>query len=1255
MSKQQPKQRTLEFFMQKPKQGQQSQANSTKKVPEKGQTAGSKPTNATASSSKSFEKDSDAAKRAIDDGDGIEISMPKVSTSSAATRGPKELVSSPLNPFEFSSSASVASDLRSRASSDSRETPPRSEIMDLDDEADEEVLPPKRLKRKLSITIDSDEEEDKPISKRNSVGTKSLGHSSSHSSIDISKTNNKNKGKSALARPNKRRKTIDYDDDFVVPDDEEEEEDEGIILDLNASDEEVIAKKTKTKGRALDLSSDEEGAEAPTKKGKPSKAPRPSISHVNSSSTSVGGLGMQTAAERRMQQQKQDKKEAEQPWEFLQEVRDKDKVRPNEDGYDPRTIYIPNDAWKSFTPFEKQFWEIKQNHYDTILFFQKGKFYELYEDDARVGHQLFDLKLTSRVKMSMVGVPEQSFDFWTSKFLAKGYKVGKVEQVETSIGAEMRVAAAQGKGKELVKRVLNKVFTNGTLTDGEYLNDDEAGHCISIREEGENKFGLAILDSSTSEFKLSSFEDDACRTRLETLLRQLRPKELILSKGNLSVSTNRLLKIVLPGTCTTTSLRSVEGYDYHTTLEELKKLYPSGDDDESLTNIPETIQSMIGDETTIIALGAMIWYLRTLNIDHALLSAKNFDIYDPMRKGQGLVIDGQTLAHIEVLMNSDGSEEGTLLKLIGKCVTPAGKRLFRLWLCMPLRDAQKINERLDAVEDLMRHETFEQDFLMLVKGMPDLERIVSRIHAGTCKEKDFLKVLDAFNKLNKGLSDLAEKASVFETPSVSGLLRSVEDLKPYLRSIKATFVQPASGDAAELVPQKGMDEEYDAVDSEISEIETDLNMKLQKHAKKLGIKLEFWHSSTGTKDIFLVQANTPDKKMIPKEWQKHNETKAKVRYTVPEFSASIRKLKEARENIKTAIKSFKTRLYAAFDVDRDVWLRTVRACAELDCLLSLAKSSVGIGSPACRPEFVPRDEGNGAFVQFEELRHPGIALALAGRGGGSGDFIANDVMMGGDKERIMLLTGPNMAGKSTLMRQTCVGVIMAQLGMYVPASRAKLSPIDAILTRMGAYDNMFSASSTFKVELDETCKILRTATPHSLVILDELGRGTSTFDGIAIAGAVLHHLATHTLALGCFATHYSSLTLDYEYHPNIRTMHMATKVDDEKRELIWLYKLVPGVAPSSFGTHVASLAGVPNTVVQRADTVSTDFSRQFAERLAGRTTGRVPVSAQVDLAYLAKLVQGQLSLDEEPVRRKDVLMLLTNIAGRYAKVTVEGK
>ncbi|EIN08523.1 DNA mismatch repair protein Msh6 [Punctularia strigosozonata HHB-11173 SS5] len=1047
------------------------------------------------------------------------------------------------------------------------------------------------------------------------------------------------------------------DDDFVVPDDESD-----------SPPPSVKSGKSSRSSRSATLSSDaddfldddEDEDEAPKKSKGKKKAPaveRPKL--AKEASSQGGSSSFLTAAERRLKEAKEEKKTKEDPYAFLLDPKDRDGVRPGEPGYDPRTLHIPAKAWKEFTPFEKQFWEIKQNHFDTVLFFQKGKFLELYEDDARIGHREFDLKLTNRVKMCMVGVPESSFNFWAAKFLAKGYKVGRVDQSETALGAEMRLAAdkakggPKGKADKIVQRELNKVYTNGTLVDAELLIDEEAGHCVSIREHApdpenpadakkESTFGVAVLDSSTSEFNLSAFEDDVCRTKLETLLRQLRPKEIIFTKGNLSVSTNRLLKATLPEGCLWTSLRDVEGFDYDQTLKELAELYPAtgnamrDEDDPVGGDVPEAIRDMYASKPAIEALGSLIWYLRQLNIDKDILSMKNFNIYDPMKRGQGLVLDGQTLAHIEVLRNSDGTEDGSLLKLLGRCITPFGKRLFRIWLCMPLKRVEDINARLDAVQDLLDNPSFEQMFTELAKGLPDLERIVSRIHANNCTVKDFLKVLQAFKKLSNGLSSLADVAAEFDSKMITGLLRSAPDLTPNLKNVQSMFKKPAEG-SGELEPMDGKDEEYDNVMSEIARLEKALEKKLKQLEDEVGTDLTYWHSALGTKDIYLVQTKASFKN-IPKQWTKHGATKAAARWTVPALAGTIRALKEARENRNTAIKQFKNRLFAEFDADRGVWLRAIRVLAELDCLFSLAKSSTALGEPICRPELV---EGDAAFVDFEELRHPALLASSSLKG----DFIPNDVRLGGDVGRIVLLTASN-SGKSTAMRMTAAGVIMAQLGMMVPARSAKLCPVDAILTRMGAYDNMFSNASTFKVELDESCKILREATPKSLVILDELGRGTSTYDGMAIAGAVLHELATHTLALSFFATHYGSLTDDFAYHPNIRNMHMATMVDDEQQELVFLYKLVDGIASSSFGTHVAKLAGVPSDVVQRAAVVSEDFARQFKEKLANNVrkkrngSSRVPLNVQSDFAYLVKLAMGVTKLPEDPVRKRETLVVM---------------
>ncbi|TRM62248.1 muts domain V-domain-containing protein [Schizophyllum amplum] len=1158
-----------------------------------------------------------------------------------------------LHGLQSSGMASSASSMPDTSSI--HDTPPTSDPVDIDMDDEEEVhlRVKKSGKSKRKVVADDSDEESAEMSKANSKRPRlsaPLSEDDDDEELEAQPSFSKRLSRFKKSPQKRRTKSVasSDDDDFTLPSEPEEDEPGPDMSSASSS--------------AGDFTEDDDDDEpAPKKKAKSkTKLAAPALTASGSGS----GAGFLTAAERREQDKKNDKKASEGPYSFLQDIQDKDRKRPGDKDYDPRTIYIPKNAWKEFTPFERQFWEIKQNHYDTVLFFQKGKFYELYEDDARIGHQEFDLKITARVKMSMVGVPEQSFDFWTAKFLGKGYKVGRVDQSETALGAEMRIAAdKKGKAKssedkakdKIVQRELNKVYTNGTLVDPEMLTDEQAGHCVSIIEEhdggDQSTFGICVLDCSTSQFNMSHFADDVCHTKLETMMRQLRPKEILVKKtgsGSLSVTSSRLLKSILPSQCTWTNLRDVEGFSYVSTIEELKKLYPDEDDAMDDGGLPETVPQSIRDmahsQQAVEALGSMIWYLRQLNIGKDILSMKNFNVYDPMKRGEGLVLDGQTLAHLEILMNDEGTEEGTLLKLLSRCITPFGKRLFRIWLCMPLREISTINDRLDAVEDILDHPSFESQFSEVAKGLPDLERIVARIHAKSCKIKDFLKVLNSFKKLSRGMNALADTSAEFESKTISGLLRGAPDVVPNIKHIEEMFERPSSEkDAEELVPQEGKDDVYDEVIAEIKQLEKSLNKQLKKMEATVGGKLAYWHSATGNKDIYLVETSA-SLKNVPREWTKHGGTKAKTRYIVPSLQAEIRKLKEARENRKTAIATFKSRLYAEFDLDRPLWLKAVRVFAELDCLFSLAKSSAAIGEPSCRPEFVDSDT---SFLDFQELRHPTLSLQKVE------EFIPNDIKLGNGVGKVALLTGPNMAGKSTCMRMTATGVIMAQLGMRVPAASARLTPVDSILTRMGAYDNMFSNASTFKVELDECCKILRDATPRSLVILDELGRGTSTYDGMAIAGAVLHELATHTLPLTFFATHYGSLTDDFAYHPSIRNMHMSTLVDDEKKEIVFLFKLVEGVATSSFGTHVANLAGVPIEVVNRADTVSKSFAQQFQQRLQDKKSedvaSRLSHYAQADFVYLYKLATGQAELPDDPERRREVLKRLKAVARSYVK------
>ncbi|GAA6021689.1 hypothetical protein JCM8202_004312 [Rhodotorula sphaerocarpa] len=963
---------------------------------------------------------------------------------------------------------------------------------------------------------------------------------------------------------------------------------------------------------------------------------------LKTASSGSGGIGnIKTAAETAREKAKQDKKSNENVFSFLVDPKDADGIRPGEPGYDPRTLYIPKSAWATFTPFERQFWEIKQNHYDTVLFFQKGKFFELYEEDAAIGHRDFDLKLTDRVKMKMVGVPETSFDYWAAKFLAKGYKVGRVDQSETALGAEIRnkddkkaggkagkSSAKQANGKEIVRRELKSVLTGGTIVDGSMLTDDMSNHCVAIKEDTPSpisppSFGVCVLDASTAEFSLSFFVDDASRTELETLVRQLKPKELIHQKGNLSVSTLRLLRNCVGIDCQWTALK--EGKEFlraEDAKDEVVKLFKENgagaaeaavemDVDEAAEDcspedaiLPGNIRKMLDKPVAMSALGAMVWYLRQLNLDSDLVTARNFNVYDPLSRGNGtLVLDGQTLAHIEVLQNSQGGTEGTLLQLLSRCVTPFGKRLFKVWLCAPLRDVVAINDRLDAVDDLLANSNFAVAFDGMVKKMPDLERLLSRIHGKTVKKSDFCTVIESFERIVSGLSALTELCEDFKSQGIPNLLKSVPDVSGLLEEIQELY------DSKELLPVDGKDEEYDRIRQACDDAEEALETARQEAAALLKCR-DIVFKDIGTKDIF--QLELPNSVKVPDNWTKMSGTQKVGRYYTPKTTRLIAQLKEARERKQMAINDFQYKLYGEFDTHYATWMAVIKAIAQLDCLLSLSKSSAALGEPCVRPEVVESDT---AFADFEELRHPCIFSA-------STDFIPNDVAIGGDARNLTLLTGPNMAGKSTLLRMTCTAVIMAQLGCYVPATRARISPIDAIYSRMGANDFIFANASTFKVEMDDCNKILQKSTPRSLVILDELGRGTSTYDGMAIAYAVLHRLATHTGCIGFFATHFTSLTEDYAYHPEIRLASMQTSVNDATREVVFLYKLVDGSAPKSYGPHVASMAGLSEAIVERAIGISKQFEESSrARELQMRANERLPLTAQADAAFLLKLAR----------------------------------
>ncbi|GEQ71598.1 hypothetical protein JCM33374_g5283 [Metschnikowia sp. JCM 33374] len=424
-----------------------------------------------------------------------------------------------------------------------------------------------------------------------------------------------------------------------------------------------------------------------------------------------------------------------------------------------------------------------------------------------------------------------------------------------------------------------------------------------------------------------------------------------------------------------------------------------------------------------------------------------------------------------------------------------------------------------------------------------------------------------------------------------------------------------------VVPAEGVDTEFDESTGIIKNLEAQLNEHLRAYKKQFKSH-EICYRDSG-KELFLIEM--PIKiKNVPKDWQQMAATSKVKRYWSPEVRKLVREFMEQKELHKTVCENIVSKLYSRFDVNYKTWVSVVKSVGYMDCLVALAKTSETMGFPACRPEFSASEKGS---LSFEELRHPCFV--------GSSEFIPNDIHLGNTNANFGLLTGANAAGKSTLMRTTALAVILSQIGCYIPAREAKVTPVDKIMTRLGANDNIIQGKSTFFVELSETKKILSNATQRSLVILDELGRGGSSSDGYAIAEAVLHHLASHVQPLGFFATHYGSLGLSFVNHPQIRPLRMGIVVDNSSRNITFLYKLEEGTAPGSFGMNVAAMCGINTQIVDNAEIAAKEYEQtsKLKQEHEKQQANRLSLGLQSDFVWVyerpAELAKEMLRYEEQ--------------------------
>ncbi|KAL2612521.1 hypothetical protein R1flu_024213 [Riccia fluitans] len=837
-------------------------------------------------------------------------------------------------------------------------------------------------------------------------------------------------------------------------------------------------------------------------------------------------------------------------WMTPSKVMDGERRKPSHPLYDDRTLHIPEDIFQKFSASQKQYWATKCKYMDTVLFFKVGKFYELYELDAEVGHKELDWKLTvSGVgKCRQVGCPESGIDDAVQKLVSRGCKVGRMEQIETA-----EQARAKRGDKATVQRELVQVVTPSTVMDGNIR--PEAVHLLAIKEEVREAtsyipgkasnlvvaIGFAFVDAAAGRFYVGSLSDDVSYINLKTLLTQVAPQEVLYEQGGLSKEAFGVLRrSTAPGllpvnlTPLQPSMEFMEADDAIRMFRKSSYFRDSSDDlwhRKGSDSWPAALKTAEDKLLATSALGALASHLIRMKCDNELLPNGLLCPYEVF-KGS-LRLDGQTVSNLELLENRDnGGTAGTLLSYLDSCVTRFGKRLLRRWICHPLRNVGDIQYRLDAVEELNSCPEIACFLRAGLGKLPDLERLIARIRTfaasplariATAAKKTHQRQLKAFCSMVLGL-----RAGVDLLSSLQGV--------PF--SEKTRFNSELLQTAAELPFPK-------PVQACLKELEAaiDVSPKICRLYKSQE------DTSEGDND----------------DWE-------------------ARRLSQ---------------LIDLFNEHTPFWGKLVEMLGQIDVLISFASTIVAANGPTCRPQFV-QSKGlgkGGSVLEIKSLWHPYAS------GGQDGAFVPNDIELGrvGESRNVphaMLLTGPNMGGKSTLLRATCLAVILAQLGCYVPGVACTISPVDTIFTRLGASDRIMAGESTFMVECNEASSVLNNATSDSLVILDELGRGTSTHDGYAIAYAVFHRLVN---ALDCrliFATHYHALTEEFAANPHVSLCYMACAFQSRSRkgesssreegecdldkELVFLYKLTAGASPKSFGLQVALRGGIPTSVVKSA-------------------------------------------------------------------------
>lgn len=778
------------------------------------------------------------------------------------------------------------------------------------------------------------------------------------------------------------------------------------------------------------------------------------------------------------------------------------------------------------TPMMQQYLKIKSQHSDMLLFYRMGDFYELFFDDAKIAANLLDLTLTHRGQSNgkpipMAGVPYHALDSYLARLIKKGESVAICEQVgdpQTSKGP--------------VAREVTRIVTPGTVTDDSLLDAKSDVILLSIFQ-AKQGYGLAWADISGGRFSILSAVDSA---QLFAEINRLQPAEILINQQISGLQNNTLASI---------KIRPAWEFEISKATSMIQEQFKIYD-----------ISSFSDYKIAFPAAGALLSYLN-LTQRQAILHIRQIKVE---KKLDYLQLDAATQRHLELFTNLKGEKQNSLLACIDNTASTMGSRLLKRWLGRPLANIEEILARQDAISS-MTNIGKNQDLYYQLKQIADLERIISRVALKSAKPNDLVQL----RKTLEILPEIKNLISANDTKLIQDIYQEIILLPDLCELLKNALVsEPPNLIRDGGVIAKGFDEELDELRN-LSEHATDKLLELEKQEKeRSGLStLKFGYNRV---QGYYIEISKAQAKETPLHFQRKQTLKNAERYITPELKAFEEKVLSAENKALSREKW----LYEHIIDETIQYIKELtdiaNSLATLDVLNNLAERANFL--KWCKPKIL-KESG----IHISQGRHPVIENILQEK------FIANDLLLT-STENMLIVTGPNMGGKSTYMRQTALIVLLAHIGSYIPAKSASIGLVDKIFTRIGASDDLASGRSTFMVEMTETAYILSNATAKSLVLIDEIGRGTSTFDGMALAYACCSYLSNQIKSLSLFSTHYFELTALAEESSRIKNIHVSATMTNNK--IVFLYTVEPGPASKSYGLEVASLAGLPEKVLQLA-------------------------------------------------------------------------